>query len=355
MIAGLKEALAAFGGDYSAVSCLGAGNINETFLVRQNVCGSQQFVLQRINAEVFPDPSIVIENFQCIAEHFAKRVSAAEGFVAIAQPIRTLEGSLCYYDRSGGCWRAQTYFQGYQTAVVGSAVAAGRLGRALASFHRLIGDIDITRLHNPLPGFHDLPGYLHIFDQLDSGQMRGKIEGNFGFCLRTISRYRRKALQLTRDCAAGNTISRPIHGDPKCENFLLSSNDGNVALIDLDTVGTGFLEYDLGDCLRSLANRAGEMSMPGHQISLDLELCRAFAAGYAQQTDVAASDLAESFFRGLFTITYELGLRFFTDHLKGDVYFKVAARGQNLQRAVNQFTLLENILSQERALHNLLG
>ncbi len=167
-----------------------------------------------------------------------------------------------------------------------------------------------------------------------------------------ISTRRALAPVLEDAKAQGRLRLRPIHGDPKVNNVMMDANTGlAVGLVDLDTVKPGLVHYDLGDCLRSGANPLGEETQDWEAVRFDLELGRAILQGYLSR---ARDFLAEYDYAYLYdamrVIAFELGLRFFTDYLEGNVYFKARHPEHNLLRALVQFRLTESIESQEGAI-----
>ena len=140
-----------------------------------------------------------------------------------------------------------------------------------------------------------------------------------------------------------------IHGDPKISNILFDSDSGQaVSIIDLDTVKPGLLHYDIGDCLRSCCSRVIKLSGGEDSLEFDIDFCRELLIGYfSEMTPFLRDEDYEYIYPALRLITFELGLRFFTDHLEGDKYFKTDAAGENLKRALDQFRLLENIEDRE--------
>lgn len=346
-----SEVLAAFGAEGCRSTRLGSGNINDTYLVSPGSSLHKPFVLQRINSSVFPHPESLIHNYQLVWAHFQSKTVLGNVPVSVARPVPNEPEGGFFRDASGDFWRAQSYFTDYQTAAVASCEDAYRIGRALALFHQVISGIDLDALHDPLPGFHNLPGYLQSYRAVLRNQTTVRAAGkDLLFCRAAVDKYRSQALELSQAESSGRIGLQPIHGDPKCDNFLFHPDGDGVAVIDLDTVGAGLVAYDLGDCLRSLGNRAGESAGSKTEVALDLGLCRAFAAGYADASSLPRKLLQECFYTGLLTVTYELAVRFLTDHLLGDVYFKTAYVGENLEKAVAQFRLLESVVSQRREL-----
>ncbi len=350
----VQQVICQFIGDDGAwaVRELGAGNINITLLV---TTGRRSIILQRINRQVFPDPIAVAENFALVSRHLARRQRQQGGGYRFATLLPTREGRSWCRDDSGEVWRAQSYLPGQPLAEIDCGEQAREIGLALGRFHHLIGDLAVDSLREPLPGFHILPRYLEEFDRL-ADRIEMIRDADLQKCLTVIERYRDLAPVLQRACEQGILPRRPIHGDPKVDNFLFDTGQARaLSLIDLDTVGPGLLHYDLGDCLRSCCNRGGEGGNPLH-VRFDLDICRNFLSGYNLEMggSLTRAD-REYIYEAVLVISYELGLRFLTDHLRGDTYFKVRRKGENLRRALVQFTLVERIAEQEDSLRTLTG
>jgi Ser/Thr protein kinase RdoA (MazF antagonist) len=241
---------------------------------------------------------------------------------------------------------------------------AAELGRALGAFHLLVHDLPCDQLHDTLEGFHVTPGYLRSYDQLvergssgtnpEAAEGRGNQEA-MAWCHRFIADRRSLAPVLEQARSSGRLQLRPIHGDPKVNNVLLDRDSGQaVAMVDLDTLKPGLLHYDIGDALRSGCNPAGEETTDLAAVQFDAERCRAMLAGYLE---LARPILSEADLELIPTaarlISFELGLRFFSDHLAGNRYFKCRHPSHNLERALVQFTLTERIEAQEPQLEQL--
>jgi hypothetical protein len=342
-----SEVLAEFYNEPAAcrVTSLGFGNINDTYLVQTP---SDCFVLQKINGRVFPEPLRVIKNFSAITNHLAGKKTTGRQELLVAVPVLTRKKQLFCCDSHGAFWRGQSYLPHKGCRVLASPGQARRVGVALATFHRLIGDLDGRKLVDPLPGFHDLPGYLESYDRAIR-QSKSVENGESDFCLATIDRYRPQAATLVSARDGGILSVQPIHGDPKIDNFIFNDQGDVLGLLDLDTVAMGLLHYDLGDCLRSCCNRGGEAGDNALPITFDLSFCHALLDGYFSGPDKLLTKEQRGFiFDGVLLICFELGVRFFTDHLLGNPYFKVQRDGDNLLRAVNQFRLADNIVVREK-------
>ena len=347
-----RAAAAAFcrDADTCLIEPLGTGNINDTFLV-QGKAGA--FVLQKINSSVFPQPLRVINNFQKITSHLIKKQCEHEQIFYTAQPVLTLEGALAWLDYKGEYWRGQTYLAGATRQAFSGPDQVRRAGRTLAIFHLLAADLDVASLEDPLPGFHNLSRYMTEFDRILPTSRRA-IDQESRFCLEMIERCRSRSTALLDARQAGILTVQPIHGDPKIDNFIFSDGTAADGMLDFDTVGSGLVHYDLGDCLRSTCNKAGESGASSVPASFDLEYCRLFLQGYfSPDRDILQDEQQGYIFASIHLITFELGLRFFTDFLRGNTYFKVQKESDNLMRAVRQFQLAEDIAGKEKEIQHL--
>lgn len=373
---------------HAAIREYGNGNINRTYLVTPPG-GEEPFLLQRLNTRVFKQPELVMRNIGAVVRHLEKKMAGAgpggdsgaepaalsgdgsggisgasagpiSGTSAGAVPgkglragfrweiphvLLTVEGTDHFRSPDGAFWRAQRFIGSSKTAeAIRDADQAREIGRALGTFHALLCDLPTADLADTLPGFHVAPEYLAHYDRVSAmaGSARSAEEE---WCAGFIARHRDWVPVLEQARERGILRVRPIHGDPKVNNILLDAASGKaIGMIDLDTVKPGLVQYDIGDCLRSSCNPAGEEAERWQDVEFDPVLSRAVLEGYLEIAreffDEADFDFVPASVR---LIAFELGLRFFTDHLEGDVYFKVARRGQNLARALVQLRLAQSI------------
>lgn len=348
--ADLRHVAAAFvsDGDRCPISPLGRGHINDTYLVAS---ADRPLVLQRINPRVFPEPMRVIENFFLVSNHLRRIGGKRYPAFRCAEPVPTLAGGVAHDDGRGGLWRGQSFLHHQTIAAVSTSQQARELGRALATLHLLLEGLETHRLIEPLPGFHYLPGYLADYEQV--AMLSRERGGEVDDCHQAVAAGRDAALELEIARKSGLLRTRPIHGDPKIDNVLFANGGCACGFLDLDTVMVGLPHYDLGDCLRSSCNRGGEEPAIASPL-FSLDICRAILEGYAAiGAGLLSAPEAAYIFNGVLTITYALGVRFFTDHLRGDRYFKVGCRGDNLRRALAQFALVEDIRKKETAIRRL--
>jgi Ser/Thr protein kinase RdoA (MazF antagonist) len=335
----------------------GHGNVNDTFLVRVTGAAEPHFILQRLNLRVFRRPELVMGNLRIVSDHAARRLAraplAGRRRFEVPRVLLTRDGRDHVIDLVGSFWRALSFIDAAETFdTVQNTGHAGEVGYALGRFHNLLSDFALEHLSDTLPGFHLTPGYLAHYDEvLERRGARPSPEVNYGLCF--VAERRAFASVLEDARAQGRLRVRPMHGDPKINNVMLDTATGQaVALVDLDTVKPGLVHYDIGDCLRSGCNPLGEETENWEMVRFEPELCRAMLHGYLSQ---ARDFLTETdyfyIYDAIHLIAFELGLRFFTDYLAGNVYFKARHPEHNLVRALVQFKLTESIESQAASLN----
>jgi Ser/Thr protein kinase RdoA (MazF antagonist) len=342
------------------VTGYGAGNVNDTYLVTlsavEPAVGADCFVLQRINQHVFPQPALILLNMRIFTDYMRAQLAQEATDPArrweVPLVIRTREGQDYYTDEQHEIWRAIGLIAGAKTyPKIRDAAHARESGYALGRFHRLISGLDPARLYDTLPGFHITPRYLAHYDQVLAQRQSppGGEQEAVAFGQAFVAARRHLANVLEEAQQAGKLTLRAMHGDPKVDNILIDDVTGQaVSLIDLDTVKPGLVHYDIGDCLRSCCNPAGEETTNLDSVVFDLDLCQNILEGYLSEaaTFFTPHDYAY-IYDAVRLIGFELGLRFFTDHLAGDLYFKVKHPNHNLERALVQFRLVEQIEARE--------
>ena len=345
----------------TGISQLGSGNVNDTFLVTLNRSASRQaFVMQRLNTDVFDKPELVMRNLLRLGIHVEQRLAQQPPELTgrrweVPKVLPTLDADGHWVEHQGEFWRSITYIGAATTTdVIQDEIHARELGYGLGMFHHLISDLPTNELADTLENFHITPAYLADFDAVRAdaaGEMTPRLQEALNF----IENRREGIDVLEQACARGELKRRPIHGDPKINNVMIDESTGHaVGLIDLDTVKPGLVHYDIGDCLRSCCNRLGEETREPENVRFDLGLCRSILQGYLA---IGRSFLTPDDFRYLpdciRLIPLELGLRFLTDHLEGDHYFRTDRADHNLDRALVQFALTRSIEQQWSALQDL--
>ena len=334
----------------------GNGNVHDTFLVTIESTAAPHFILQRLNTRVFRRPELVMANLRTCTEHVRGRLARATLSPGcrweVPRVLPARDGRDCFIDAAGSFWRALSFIEAAQSfEVIESPEHAREVGYALGAFHHLLSDLPAEHLSDTLPGFHITPRYLRHYDEV-LGRQGAPQSPEVTYSLKFVEARRTWAHVLEEARAQGRLSLRPIHGDPKVNNVLLDTATGKaVALVDLDTVKPGLVHYDIGDCLRSGCNPLGEETEQWEAVRFGPELGRALLQGYLARTRGFLTDGDyDCLFDAIRLIAFELGLRFFTDYLAGNVYFKARRPEYNLVRALVQFKLTESIEAQETAI-----
>ena len=334
-----------FGSGPLDVRPLGQGHINDTYLVRGK---EGRYILQRINTHVFSQPERVIDNIAAVTTHLKARLSAAGGdpqreTLAL---IPTRQGSFLLRMPGGAddppgietAWRAYHYIndaRSFASAQGDAHVKAA--GLVVGNFLRLLEDFPAAGLHETIPDFHNTPKRMCAFKaavQSDTARRVDQCQAEIDFVLARDNQIS----TVTTGLADGSIPWRVAHNDTKLDNILVDNDSSaGLCLVDLDTVMPGSALYDFGDCVRSLA-AAREDETNLSLVHFDFKRFEIFCAAFLAAGGSVLTPLEKCLLpHAAWLMTFECGLRFLTDHLNGDTYFKTHRPNHNLQRAHNQF------------------
>ncbi len=341
-----------------AIKALGNGNINDTFLVTLDAAGEKHFVLQRVNTQVFCQPQLVMQNMRIFTEHVCQRLQSTPLSRAWEVPhvLLTIDAQDHWRDANGSFWRAISFIEGSESFDTLQDVNRAReIGYALGMFHNLISDLPPEKLADTLVGFHITPLYLQHYNKVLAAKSPCKSP-EVNYCLKFVSDRADWAHILENARNSGKLRLRLMHGDPKINNVMFNiASQQAVSMIDLDTVKPGLVHYDIGDCVRSGCNPAGEETEEWDNVSFEPDLCEGILHGYISVAkEFLTLDDYAYMYDSIRLIAFELGLRFFADYLAGNVYFKVKHPEHNLVRAIVQFKLTESIESQETTIRRII-
>ena len=316
--------------DIKGISEISSGHINATYRVDT---AAESFLLQRINTSVFTDPYAVMENIAKVLDR-----------IPVLRLIRTEEGGLCY-SCSNGVWRMYNFIgDSISYERIASADMAGRMGRALRSFHTVLSGLDASALCETIPRFHDMD---YRFSQLEDA-IREDRAGRFSsvrdeVCFMMSGRER--ASRLSHMYADGLLPRRVTHNDTKLSNVLFDRRTGEyITFIDLDTVMPGTILFDTGDMMRTGCSLAEEDDEDLGKVRFSVPFFQAMREGYLSLSSGMITEMEASLFNesGM-AITFIMALRFLTDYLNGDTYFRIDRPDHNLIRARNQIRLIEEM------------
>lgn len=342
-------------GDFSSAAPYGSGHINDTYCINYDQGGQPvRYIFQRINHNVFKTPVALMENVQRVTTHLAaKNNGQPEGSRRVLTLVPARDGKAWHVDADGNHWRVYIFIEKARTYdAVESTRQAFQAAKAFGQFQKLLADLPAPRLHDTIPGFHHTPKRFATLEkaiQADSANRAKLAKPEIEFALR------HKAM-----CSVlldANLPERVTHNDTKFNNVMLDDATGEgICVIDLDTVMPGLALYDFGDMVRTTTSPAKEDERDLTRVKMQFPMFEALARGYLSSAAEFLTPAEKKFlpFSGKL-ITFEIGIRFLTDFLSGDVYFKVHRDGHNLDRCRTQFKLVESIEQQEAEMNKLVG
>ena len=356
-----KAAAKAFGLTEEGIELIpfGSGHINDTFKLSTSEPDEGPFLLQRINHYVFPKVDQLMENMVAVTAHLRTRIEETAGGNADKEVLTVLHttGGLPYFiDELGNYWRMFKLLEGTRSYdVVTTIHQAHEGGKAFGKFQRLLTDFDASKLNVVLPKFHDIYFRLQQLEDAIKADSVGRAEEVKSECAQ-IDAFTDRAGTLQRMIYKGELPMRVTHNDTKFNNVLLDEQDRAQCVIDLDTVMPGYVAFDFGDAIRTAANTAEEDEVNTEKIGVNLPIFEAFTNGYFEE---AGSFLTEeeinSLIEGVLLLPYMQAVRFLTDYINGDVYYKIHHSAHNLQRAKAQLAYFEALKNAENELISMIN
>ena len=344
----LRQAAAAFAFDrpVGEAERFGAGHINDTFAVWA-ADRSKRWILQRINTDTFTDPAGLMENVTGVTTYLRRQIIERGGDPdrETLNVIPTLDGKPYYTDTEGGAWRAYIFVEG---TVCLQKVENERdfytAAETFGNFQNQLAGYPAATLHETIARFHDTPNRYANFEKALAADVMGRAK-DVGPEIAFIRAREADCRVLVDQLAAGVLPLRVTHNDTKLNNVLIDQETGKgICVIDLDTVMPGLSAYDFGDSIRFGANDCAEDEPNQSKVHFSLHLYKVFAEGYLAAAGSAMTEAERrSLPWGAKLMTLECGIRFLTDYLEGDHYFKISRPDQNLDRARTQFTLVQGM------------
>jgi len=327
------------------IRAFGGGHINDTYLV--TCSGGAKYTLQRINHHVFTQPENVMSNIMRVTEHLAKKIREVGGdpMRETLNVIPTKDGGTHFRDEDSNYFRVFTFVDNARSyPKVEQPVHFYNAARAFGKFQNMLSDFPAAELSETIPNFHHTVSRyndLMTAAENDIAGRRSLVEAELGFA----SARRDKCAMILDAITDGSVPVRVTHNDTKYDNILIDDSTGEgICIIDLDTVMPGSMLYDYGDSLRFGTNAGDEDDRDLSRVYCDLELFEEFTRGYLE---VLGRNLTEKEIELMpmagQIITLECGMRFLTDYLNGDTYFRTHRPDHNLDRARAQFKLVEDM------------
>ncbi len=341
------------------IQAFGSGHINDTYRVVTDQPKGEHYLLQKINHHVFKNVAVLMRNIQLVCAHIRERL-IREGASAVDRKVMTpvvLRDKSAHYlvDHEGNYWRVFVLIGDTKSYdIVETEQQAFEGGLAFGNFQRLLSDMDPETLKETIPDFLNIETRLKRFREVLSEDVLGRAAQAKGEIRFILERGERMSSIL--DSAGRGLIPlRITHNDTKFNNVLLDRSDHFQCVIDLDTVMPGYVAYDFGDAIRTIINRAAEDEEDLQKIQLNIPLFNAFTKGYLQEVSafILPAEL-DSLIDGVLLLPYMQAVRFLTDYLEGDHYYKTSHSGHNLQRTRAQVKLVQEVESAERELRRIL-
>ncbi len=329
--------------DVKELKPIGGGHINDTFLI---VCENKKYVLQRINHKIFKRPDQVMENISNVCEHLKNKVKEEGGDPTreVMNLIKAKNGTYLF-QYEGNYYRMYCFVDdavSYQ--IIENPELFYSAGNAFGKFQRMLCDFPADTLHETIYKFHDTLERYNNFERA----IKNNFAGRRDYIVNEIEFIRQRKNEVGKivKLLESNEIPlRVTHNDTKLNNVLIDKVSGKaICVIDLDTIMPSTLLYDFGDAIRFGASTAEEDEMDLSKVSVDLNLFKVFTKGFLEEVKDNITPLEiELLPFSAKIMTLECGMRFLTDYLDGDIYFKTHRAGHNLDRARTQLKLVADM------------
>ncbi len=346
------------GGTLIKTAPLAQGHINDTYILTSQAKGRMvRHVLQRINHEVFKNPPAMMDNIVRITEHIRKKMQKTQPELASRQltVICADNGDGYWADPEGNYWRTYDFIeQAVSYDTMDSPELAGEAARMFGWFQRMLDDLPGPVLHESIPDFHNTPLRFKQFQEVldeDPCNRAKDARREIDFLLENAD-----ICNVLMDLVEkGDLPYRIAHNDSKINNVMFDeATHQGVCVIDLDTVMPCLSGYDFGDLVRTAASSAEEDEPDVSKVNLNIPMFTALAQGFAKETSQFLAPIEKEYLTfSAKLITFEQFIRFLTDHLRGDVYYKIHREGHNLDRSRTQMKLVQSIIKQEAAMNEI--
>ncbi len=333
----------------------GTGHINDTYRVVSSEKSSSNYLLQRINHNVFKDVPGLMENIRRVTTHIRGKLLEIPGSDPDRETlslIDTIDGKTFYLDDTGNYYRMYLFIDDHNTYdIVETTHQAYEAGRMFGKFQNFLSDLPGKPLNETIRDFHNIEFRLNeLFNAIEADEEKrvANVPDEIKFVENRMDEMK-ILLDLSRK---GKIPTRVTHNDTKFNNVLLDKNDNGLCVIDLDTVMPGLIHYDFGDSIRTATNTGAEDEINLDKVEMDIKLFEGYTRGYLKEMVSLTSIELEYLPLAAKLLPYIIGIRFLTDYLKGDHYFKIKRKEHNLQRAKTQFKLMS---SMERQYEKMIG
>jgi len=335
----------------------GNGHINDTFVATFSQAGTRvRYIFQRINGRIFKNPESLMDNVLRVTAE-ARRQLIKSGVPDTSRRVLSVipatDGNPFYKDEEGCYWRCYPFIEGARTYdIIQNTRQAYEAARAFGEFQKLVAGLEGPRLHETIPNFHNTRRRFERLKEVVAADAQGRLasaapEWKF------ICERERATDVLPNLQAEGRIPERVTHNDTKLNNVMIDdATETGICVVDLDTVMPGLALYDFGDMVRTATSPAAEDETDLSKVRMQMPMFEALVRGYLSTAGNFLNDDEKSHlvFSGKL-IALEIAIRFLTDHLEGDVYFKTGRPNHNLDRCRTQLELVKSIEAQEEAMN----
>ncbi len=341
----IKEIISHFNikGEYQDFEKVITGHINDSYLIRTSMQEHPGYFLQWINNYIFKDVEGLMNNISVVTQHLSEKRSSQENHSCkVLNIIPTTQGNNYFVDAEGEYWRLYSFIGGTHVYdVVENTEIAFEGGKAFGIFISLLADLPADRLTETIPDFHNMEMRMESFYnsvRIDPADRVKQITAEIEF----VKQRAEEMMSIPALIKTGELPIRITHNDTKFNNILFDKNEQAICIVDLDTVMPGSILFDFGDAIRTGANTASEDEKDLSKVDINLPIYKAYTQGFIKSTrhTLTSVEIENLSFSARF-MTFIIGLRFLTDFVDGDPYFRTLYANHNLDRARVQFRLLE--------------
>ncbi len=342
-----------------SIEPFGNGHINDTYLVKQKDGLGKLYLLQRINHQVFPEVSQLMNNIDKVTHHI-KRILEKKEETDINRKVllfhKTVSGKSWQKDQEGNFWRLCNFISdSHCFDRVDNPNIAYEGGKAFGQFQNWLQDLPASELHETIPDFHHMPKRLNKFHQVVKDNPAGRLE-EVQREVDFVHTHAEKMCRIQKSKDEGKLPIRITHNDTKINNVLFDEKGEPLCVIDLDTVMPGLVLFDFGDSIRTVCNTHEEDERDWQKVGFNMTYFTHFSRGFLEMTHTYLTEKEINYLPlSAQMMTFIMGLRFLTDYLEGDVYYKIGYPDQNICRARTQFALVQAMERQEREMEEVIG
>jgi thiamine kinase-like enzyme len=334
-------------GSYFSGEAFGSGHIHDTFRIITAENEKDDYILQKLNSRIFKDIPSLQHNIERVTVHLRnklKQIPGADIKRECLQLIPARDGKSWIRDKDGDFWRMYVFISDHRSYnIVDSPDKAFEGGKAIGRFQAMLSDMPGEPLIETIPHFHNIEKRLETFNatvKRDPVKRVSAVQDE----IKLVNERAEKMKHILRLGREGRIPVRITHNDTKFNNILLDRHDKALCVIDLDTVMPGYVHYDFGDAIRTATNTASEDEKDLSKITMNLDLFKAYSEGYLSETGETLNDVEkENLAFAPQLITYTIAVRFLTDYIDGDNYFKIHHEHHNIQRARAQLKLVRSM------------